>query len=167
MRDRAKTIQALRRMAERPGTTEEGETAKQLLEKFGSQVWIPRPFEHSQYPRGTRIYYCYWCYRNEAGMIASDKIRHDRGEVWMRIKFDSLRQPRWVPVTSPLGCHLGFAPFSGNNEETLYRMDEDWKLVDEEFIAKMRKLGFDIAQPHDFHSALLLRPDCADNEVSQ
>lgn len=34
MRNRTKTIEALRRLAERPGTPQEGETARRLLERI-------------------------------------------------------------------------------------------------------------------------------------
>lgn len=122
MRDRTKTRESLRRLAERPGTHAEGETAKRLLEKFGVRLWIPKPFDHSQFPRGTRVFYCYWCYRNDTGTVACDDPKILRGIKWLRIKFDNLKQPRWVPVESDLGCHLGLEPFVGDEAEILYRM---------------------------------------------
>ena len=54
----------------------------------------------------------------------------------MRIKFERLKQARWVPVTSPLGCHLSLTPFEGNEQETLYRMDLEWEEHDREWLAR-------------------------------
>lgn len=137
MRDRQKTIEALRRLSEHPGTDAEGDTARRLLEQMGGGVWTPIPFPG--FPRGTRIYYCYWCYRNTPGVTVSAP-EWRRGQQWMRIRFDHLKQPRWVPVTSELGCHIAETPFSGHVEETLYRGDIDWALKDDEFRRKLREL---------------------------
>jgi hypothetical protein len=38
MRDRSKTIASLRRLIERPGTPQEGETARRLLEMMGGKI---------------------------------------------------------------------------------------------------------------------------------
>ena len=61
----------------------------------------------------------------------------------MRLKFDRLKQPRWVPVTSKLGCHIGLIPFEGNEATTLVRMDLDWQQKDADFLQKLRDLGID------------------------
>jgi hypothetical protein len=65
----------------------------------------------------------------------------EHGKWWMRIKFDHLKQARWVPVTSHLGCHLGATPFTGNDRETLCRGDEDWQMKDREWRDKLKSLG--------------------------
>lgn len=138
MKNKSKTIDALRRVAERPGSPNEGEIAKRLLAQLGVKHWTPRQFIRSDWLKGKEVFYCYWCYRNDHGVIASDKTQVHRGETWLRIKFDRLKQPRWVPVTSPLGCHIGTEPFTGNESETLYRRDLDWEEHDREFLERMR-----------------------------
>ena len=139
MRDRAKTIAGLKAMAERPGSPNEGEIAKRLLAQLGVKPWNPKPFNPSMFPRGTVVFYCYWCYRNDRGVIACDAPKSERGQWWMRIKFDRLKQPRWVPVTSPLGCHIDLAPFRGNEAETLYRRDLEWEDREREFIENLKR----------------------------
>lgn len=138
MRDRSKTIESLRRVAERPGSPNEGEMARRLLAQLGVMAWTPKPFEH--YPKGTRVFYCYWCYRNDAATVASSEVKQVRGEKWMLLKFDRIKRARWVPVTSSLGFHLGLEPFSGDVGETLYRMNLDWKRQDDELAALLRRI---------------------------
>ena len=133
MRDRSKTIEALRNLAERPGTPEEGATARRLLEMFGGVEWVPLPFIPSDFPPGSVVFYCHWCSRNERATVRSKPPRWIQGQWWMLLKLDRLKQAGWYPVTSNLGCHLGKEPFAGNVEETLYRMDVDWALKDAEF----------------------------------
>jgi hypothetical protein len=111
-----------------------------MLEKFGGEEWVPTVFDALMFPRGTRIWYCYWAYLNNPGVVLADP-KIDHGQWWMRIKFDHLKQSRWVPVTSPLGCHIGLRPFDGNVRDTLYRMDVDWQMKDREYIDKLRRLG--------------------------
>ena len=72
----------------------------------------------------------------------------ERGNWWMRIKFDRLKQPRWVPVTSELGCHLGLKPFEGDEQETLYRRDLNWKESDREFKEHLRSVGIDVEKEY-------------------
>ncbi len=67
----------------------------------------------------------------------------------MRLKFDHLKQPRWVPVTSNLGCHIAAVPFSGNEEETLYRGIVDWQERDREFRESCAVLGIDLTTYDD------------------
>ena len=157
MRDRQKTIEALRRLAERPGTPEEGETAKRLLKQFGALEWIVTPFDHAKFPKGTRVFYCYWCYRNEPATVVQSVLKHTGGETWMCLKFDSLKRSRWVPVTSPLGCHIGMKPFKGDDAETLYRMTLNWREQDIELaalIASMRASGLLGYRPSAYLDAL-------------
>jgi hypothetical protein len=137
VRDKAKTIASLRRLAERPGSPNEGEIARRLLEQLGAKAWVGRPFNPvEEFFSGATIYYCYWAYRNERGVICKQAPKMQRGEWWMRIKFERLKQARWVPVTSPLGCHLSLTPFEGNEQETLYRMDLEWEEHDREWLAR-------------------------------
>ena len=149
MRDRSRTIEALRRLAERPGTPAEGETAHRLLEMMGAVEWNARPFDVAIFRPGATVFYCYWCYRNARGTICKQPPRSRRGQWWMRIKFDHLKQPRWVPVTSLLGCHLSLEPFAGNEEETLYRMDLDWQEHDRAFMARLAALGIFLTPARD------------------
>src|SRR5208337_5001128 len=146
MRDRSKTIAALRRLIERPGTPQEGETARRLLEMMGGKDWVPRPFNPSEYPVGTRIYYCYWCYDNDTGTMCKQAPKWNHGQWWMRIKFDRLKQPRWVPVTSELGCHLGHEPFKGNEHDVLYHRDIDWEETYRKMIEKFKAHGIDVSR---------------------
>jgi len=144
MRDRSKTIASLRRLIERPGTPQEGETARRLLEMMGGKDWVPRPFDASMYPCGTVVYYCYWCYENDRGTIRTKPPKWIQGQWWMLIKFDRLKSARWVPVTSDLGCHLGFEPFVGNDQKVLYLRDVDWEIKDEEFKKSCAALGISL-----------------------
>ena len=146
MRDRSKTIAALRRLAERPGTPQEGETAIRLLEMMGGKDWVPRPFDASMFPCGTVIYYCYWCYENDRGTIRTKPPKLIRGEWWMLIKFDRLKSARWVPVTSEVGCHLGFVPFKGNDQKVLYHRDIEWEETYRQMLAEFRKYGIDVSR---------------------
>ena len=127
MRNKQKTIESLRRLAERPGSPNEGEIARRLLEQLGAKTWVGRPFDPSMFPSGTVVFYCYWCYRNDRGAVRTKPPKVIQGQWWMLIKFDRLKQARWVPVTSELGCHLALTPFEGNEQETLYRRDVDWE----------------------------------------
>lgn len=124
-RNRAKTVASLRRLAERPGTRSEGEVAKRMLERFGIHEWHATPYDAAKYPADTRIYYCYWCYRNEAGTVCKQPAKKIQGQWWLRIKFDYLKSPRWVPITSRLGCHISTAKFNGREAEIMYHMSED------------------------------------------
>ena len=141
MRDRSKTIASLRRMIERPGTPEEGQTARRLLEMMGGENWIPRPFDPAEWPFGTRLFYCYWCYDNDIGTVRTKPPKFVQGQWWMLIKFDRLKQARWVPVTSDLGCHIAKQPFWGDEAETLYRGEIEWKEIDRKFGEKLDSLG--------------------------
>ncbi len=125
MRNRSKTIESLRRLAERPGTPAEGDTALRLLEKMGAKMpprYVGRIFSLGQFPRGTRIFYCYWCYDNDQGTIDCNRPKVIDGQIWMRIKFDRLKAPRWVPVTSKRGCHIALEPFEGDEAILLYNL---------------------------------------------
>lgn len=149
MRNRSKTIEALRRLAERPGTPEEGETARALLERLGGgRKWKPRPFDAAMFPQGTRIFYCYWCYRNYPGVVRTKPPKVIDGQWWMLIKFDRLKAPRWVPVTSELGCHIGLVPFEGLEEETLYHRDawywEQSKMFEQKFADFLKERGVEL-----------------------
>ena len=69
-----------------------------------------------------------------------------QGKWWMRIKFDRLKQPRWVPVTSELGCHLGLKPFEGNDCEVLYHRDIDWEETYRKMLEEFRAHGIDVSR---------------------
>ena len=79
-----------------------------------------RAFNPADFPWGTEVWYSYWCYRNQHGVIVSQKTLIEQGETWLRIKFDYLKQARWVPVTSRHGCHISKQPFPPQEEEYLY-----------------------------------------------
>ena len=116
MRNRRQTIESLRRLAERPGTPAEGETARRLLEKMGAKPKKSYPvigFNPSAFPPGTHIFYCYWCYANIPGIVRKLPPRWIQGKWWVHIKFNHLKQPRWVPVTSAKGCHISTEKFTG------------------------------------------------------
>src|SRR6185437_9694615 len=119
-RNRHRTIESLRRLADRPGTVAEGEAARKLLEKLGPNEWVPKPFDAVLFPAGTTVFYCYWAYDNQRGVVCKQPPKMQRGNWWMRIKFDRLKQPRWVPVTSIVGCHIGLQPFQGREQKILY-----------------------------------------------
>jgi hypothetical protein len=137
MRNKSQTIESLRRLAERPGSPNEGEVARRLLEKLGAKFWNPRPFDPSMFPAGTVVFYCYWCYKNDRGVIRTKPPKRIQGQWWMLIKFDRLKQARWVPVTSDLGCHLSLTPFEGKEAETLYHRDLNWEENILEFVATL------------------------------
>lgn len=107
MRNRRKTIESLRRLAERPGTPHEGALAEKMLERMAGSGPVPRPFRIEDWPRFTEIFYSYWCYKNARGVIAGKAFKMIQGQWWVRIKFDHLKTVRIVPVTSDAcGCHL-------------------------------------------------------------
>ena len=145
MRDRSKTIASLRRLIERPGTPQEGETARRLLEMMGGKDWVPHPFNASDYPCGTVVYYCYWCYENDRGVVRTKPPSYHHGQWWMLIKFDRLKTARWVQVTSEVGCHLGFVPFKGNEYDVLYHRDIDWEKTYRKMIEDFKAHGIDVS----------------------
>jgi hypothetical protein len=120
MRNRRQTIESLRRLAERPGTKAEGETARRLLEAMTAGMPQPKPFNLSEFPRGTEIWYAYWCYWNCRGTVRTKPPKMIQGKWWMLIKFDHLKQARWVPVTSGKGCHISKRPFTAEETEFLH-----------------------------------------------
>jgi len=146
MRDRSKTIASLRRLIERPGTPQEGETARRLLEMMGGKDWVPRPFDASMYPCGTVVYYCYWCYENDRGTVRTKPPKWIQGQWWMLIKFDRLKSARWVPVTSELGCHLGLKPFENNEYQVLSHMDIEWEETYRKMLDEFRACGIDVSK---------------------
>ena len=88
-----------------------------MLEQMGAkpkQSFPVLPFDAAKFPPGTRIFYCYWCYSNKAGTVRKLPPRWIQGRWWMHVKFDHLKQPRWVPVTSEKGCHIATEPFTGD-----------------------------------------------------
>lgn len=146
MRDRRKTIESLRRLAERPGTPHEGETAQRMLDQMLGKNPKGQKFQEENFPQMTEIWYAYWCYRNQHGYIASKEPKTIRGETWVRIKFDHLKQARWVPVTSDFGCHLSITPFS--EEETEYLYTEAWRpKIEIDWEALLRETYRRAAQP--------------------
>jgi hypothetical protein len=122
-RDRRKTIASLRRLAERPGTPAEGELARRLLEKMSTAPKrTVKPFLAAEFPRGTAVFYNYWAYReNDPCQIVGKEPKVAEGQTWLRMKFDSLKQPRWVPVTSAMGCHISRTPLSTQESEFMCR----------------------------------------------
>lgn len=126
MRNRGKTIASLRRLAERPGTPAEGETARRLLEKMEASLPTPKLFKIELFPRGTRIFYNYWCYGNMHGTIVGKAPKTVKGRIWMRIKFDYLKHPRWVPVTRELGGHLSLTALPPDEVNYLWGIQPEW-----------------------------------------
>jgi hypothetical protein len=121
MRNRRKTIESLRRLAERPGTPHEGQVAAAMLERMAGTVPIPKPFIASEFPRGTAVFYNRWAYpQNDPAVIVGKEPKIIKGEVWMRMRFTHLKQPRRVPVTSAKGCHISKVPLSPEEAEYLY-----------------------------------------------
>jgi hypothetical protein len=127
MRNRRRTIESLRRLVERPGTAAEGATARALLERMEGFVRPRRLFTEAEFPRFTKIYYNRWAYgRNESGVIVGKKPKQVQGQTWVRIKFDHLKSPRSVPVTSAKrGCHISKEPLSADESDYLKNIYED------------------------------------------
>lgn len=120
MRNRRKTIESLRRLAERPGTVAEGETAQRLLDRMRGSVSISTRFDAGKFPRFTPIYYNYWAYPpNAPGTVVGRAPKEVQGRMWLRIKFAYLKNPRAVPVTSAHGCHISTAPLRPDEAEYL------------------------------------------------
>lgn len=121
MRNRRKTIESLRRLAERPGTPAEGRTARALLEKMVGNVPVPTPFNVAEFPTGTAVFYNYWAYPiNDPCIIVGREPRIIQGRTWLRMRFTHLKQPRRVPVTSEKGCHISKAPLSDADADAMY-----------------------------------------------
>jgi hypothetical protein len=151
MRNRRQTIESLRRLAERPGTAHEGETAHRLLEKMLGNGPKLRSFRAEDFPLLAEVWYAYWCYRNQHGYVASKTPKMIKGRIWVRIKFDHQKPPRWVPVTSNEGgCHLSRVRFSDQEAEFLHNCQLG-KYVDfEELLAEVRRrAGFRPAEYTD------------------
>ena len=78
-------------------------------------------FDSSRFPRFTTIYYNYWAYKkNQRGVIVGKSHKEVEGRTWLRIKFDHLKTPRAVPITSVKGCHISTAPLAEDDCEYLY-----------------------------------------------
>jgi hypothetical protein len=122
MRNRRKTIESLKRLAERPGTPSEGRVARAMLERMTAKgAPIPKPFNLAEFSRGTSVFYNYWAYpENDPCVIVGRKPKIVDGETWLRMRFDRLKQPRYVPVTSAKGSHISKAPLSAADAEYLY-----------------------------------------------
>lgn len=117
-----KTIEALKRLAERPGTLHEGETARRMLEKMVGSVPTVKPFRIEDFPRGTSVFYNYWAYPQNAPCVVVGKFpRVIKGETWLRLRFEHLKQPRWVPVTSAKGSHISKVALSAEEAGYLYK----------------------------------------------
>ena len=128
MRNRHKTIESLQRLADRPGTRHEGETARKLLGQMVGNLPILKPFDPTEFPRGTKVFYNYWAYPfNCPAAIVGKETKLIQGETWIRMKFDHLKQARRVPVTSAKGCHISKDRISADDAEYLvgYRL-ADW-----------------------------------------
>lgn len=120
MRNRAQTIRALRALAERPGTPQEGIAARRMLEKMLDKKTAPAIFDPLKFPKGSTVFYCCWAYgKNARGVVRTKPPKIIRGEWWMLIKFDSLKAPRWVPVATGLGVHISTTPFTDEEAERL------------------------------------------------
>lgn len=171
MKDRSKTIESLRRVAERPGSPNEGEIARRLLEQLGVKPWTARPFDPLDFPKGTRVFYCYWAYENTPGTIVSDNVKTQRSAnsgtgPWMRIKFDYLKQPRWVPVISPLGCHLSLNPFPEPEAGILYHMNLNWEQRMNDLIEEIRKFyGYETTDPEYIRMVRKVRKEDNDTDT--
>jgi hypothetical protein len=128
MRNRRQTIASLRRLANRPGTIEEGKTAQRLLDRMAANTPQPKPFNSAAFPRGSKVYYNYWAYPfNDPCMIVGKEAKTYNGQIWLRMSFTHLKHPRRVPVTSAKGCHISTAPLSPAEcqyMQTLLREDE-------------------------------------------
>ena len=108
-------IEALQRLAERPGTEAEGELARSFLETLARKhkVRVPERFVSEEdlrrkFPKGAQVYYNMWCYEpNAPGIVTC----YDKERGWIRIKFDHLKSSRSVPIyTERGGCHLSTEP---------------------------------------------------------
>ncbi|MGA9884443.1 MAG: hypothetical protein WBQ34_12055 [Candidatus Acidiferrales bacterium] len=125
MRNRRRTIESLRRLAERPGTKAEGETAQKLLDQMLGNGPRPKPFDASKFPPGTRIFYNRWAYEfNQPGTVRTRGPKIIQGETWLLIKFDRLKNATWVPVTSRKGCHISTHPLPDAECDYLYH---EWR----------------------------------------
>jgi hypothetical protein len=122
MRNRRQTIEALRRLAERPGTKHEGETARRMLAKMIGNAPQAKPFRIEDFPNRVTVYYNYWGYpENDPCVVCHGKrdiaSQFIDGNTWMRLRFTHLKQPRWVPVTSAKGCHISKHPLSPKDSD--------------------------------------------------
>ena len=145
VRNRRRTIAALRRLAERPGTPHEGIVAKIMLERMAGNSPQPKPFRLADFPLGTAVFYNYWAYpQNDPCTIAAGRrgVLHQTcaGQTWMRLRFNHLKQPRWVPVTSVKGSHISKEPLSEADAKYLHMPHETDFDVDE-WIQDLRSRG--------------------------
>ena len=107
-------IEALQRLAERPGTEAEGELARSFLKTLAAKhkIRIPERFVSEEdlrrkFPKGAQVYYNMWCYEPNAPGVVTGYAK-ERG--WIRIKFGH-RKSYSVPIyTERGGCHLSTEP---------------------------------------------------------
>ncbi len=126
MRNRRRTIESLRRLADRPGTPHEGATARMLLERMIASAPTSKPFDIAEFPRGTAVYYNYWAYpHNDPCVIVGKESKIIQGQTWIIMRFTHLKQPRRVPVTSRKGSHISKTPLSSQDVEYLYNSHLD------------------------------------------
>ena len=120
MRNRRRTIESLQRLADRPGTPAEGRTARKLLDKMVGKFPSFRPFDALEFPRGTKVFYNYWAYPfNDRCVIVGREPKTIGGQIWISMRFEHLKQPRSVPITSSKGCHISKEPLSADDAEYL------------------------------------------------
>ena len=126
MRNRRKTIESLKRLAERPGTPSEGKVARALLERMVERTPTVKPFNAAEFPPGTAVFYNRWAYPvNDPCVIVGRKPKIVEGETWLRMRFTHLKQPRSVPVTSAKGCHISKTPLTPEDADQLYHLYRD------------------------------------------
>ena len=86
----------------------------------------PKPFNLAESPRGTEVFYNYWAYpTNDPCVIVGRKPKVIQGQTWLRMRFNHLKQPRYVPVTSAKGCHISKKPLSPNEADEMYHYWKD------------------------------------------
>jgi hypothetical protein len=130
MRIRRRTLESLRRLAERPGTKHEGIVAAAMLAKMQSKTPKFSKFSVADWPRGTKGFYNYWAYdRNSECEVMTKPPKIIQGQWWIRLRFKHLKQPRWAPITNVKGCHLSKRPLSDTEAEYMYSPYDLGKVV--------------------------------------
>jgi hypothetical protein len=126
MRNRRKTIESLKRLAERPGTKHEGVVAHQMLKRMLGNIPDVIAFRADDFPAGTTVFYNYWAYpENDVCLVMSKSPKIIHRQTWLRLAFIHLRRTRWVPVTSAKGCHISKTPLSSEDAHYMYSPYEE------------------------------------------
>lgn len=129
MRDRAQTVAKLENLAARPGTPQEGETARRKLkEQRAKQVdemvySEPVGFDASRFPAGTVVYYNSQISRPNRRAVVMDALFWlDKKEQYFRMRFDDRHSAATVCVHFNGKTYISAKPLDEDELRVLHGM---------------------------------------------